>query len=87
MGDAHYRDCVIDDTRHQLPFGEAIMYLSGLAFAVCAVDYIVFSITTLYYIGYLILVAYVIFALKRYFSITRAYYICGNCGAKTASEG
>jgi hypothetical protein len=76
----------IDDTRHQLPFGEAIMYLSGLA-AVCAVDYIVFSITTLYYIGYLILVAYVIFALKRYFSITRAYYICGNCGAKLHRKG
>ncbi len=54
----------VDDIRHHLPLGETILYLGGLA-AVCAVDYVVFSITTLYYIGYPLLIAYIVFALKR----------------------
>jgi hypothetical protein len=54
----------IDDVRHHLPMGEAILYLGGLA-AVCAVDYVIFSITTLYYIGYPLLIAYFVFALYR----------------------
>ena len=54
----------VDDVRHHLPFGQAILYLGGLA-AVCAVDYVVFSVTTLYYIGYPLLIAYFVFALYR----------------------
>ena len=54
----------IDDVRHHLPFGQAILYLGGLA-AVCAVDYVVFSVTTLYYIGYPLLIAYYVFAIYR----------------------
>lgn len=54
----------VDDVRHHLPLGETILYLSGLA-AVCAVDYVVFSITTLYYIGYPLLIAYIVFAIHR----------------------
>ena len=54
----------IDDVRHHLPLGQAILYLGGLA-AVCAVDYVVFSVTTLYYIGYPLLIAYFVFALYR----------------------
>jgi len=54
----------VDDVRHFLPLGEAILYLFGLA-AVCAVCYVVFSVTTLYYIGYPLLIAYILFALYR----------------------
>ena len=54
----------VDDVYHRLPLGEAIMYLVGLA-AVCAVIYVVFSITTLYYVGYPLLIAYFYFAIKR----------------------
>jgi hypothetical protein len=54
----------VDDIRHHLPLGETILYLGGLA-AVCAVDYVVFSITTLYYIGYPLLIAYIAFAIHR----------------------
>lgn len=75
-----------DDVRHQLPLGEAVVYLCGLA-AVCAVDYIIFSLTTLYYIGYLLLVAYLYFALQRYFRYSRAGFYCGNCGAKLHEKG
>ena len=54
----------VDDVRHHLPLGGTILYLGGLA-AVCAVDYVVFSVTTLYYIGYPLLIAYVYFAIRR----------------------
>ena len=54
----------VDDVTKHLPLGSAVLYLGGLT-AVCAVDYVVFSITTLYYIGYPLLIAYFIFALRR----------------------
>ena len=54
----------VDDVRHHLPLGGTVLYLGGLA-AVCAVDYVVFSVTTLYYIGYPLLVAYIVFAIHR----------------------
>ncbi len=54
----------VDDVRHHLSFGESLLYLSGLA-AVCAVDYVIFSLTTLYYIGYPLLIVYMVFAIYR----------------------
>lgn len=53
----------VDDVTKKLPLGAAILYLSGLT-AVCAVCYVVFSITTLYYIGYPLLIAYYVFAIR-----------------------
>lgn len=75
----------LDDIRHILPAPQAILYTLGLA-AVCAIDYIVFSITTLYYIGYLLLIAYIWFALRRYFH-NRSYYYCGQCGRRLHKKG
>lgn len=54
----------VDDVTHQLPLGASILYLSGLG-AICAVCYVVFSITTLYYVGYPLLIAYYVFAFRR----------------------
>ena len=76
----------LDDIRHQLPFGEALLYIGGLA-AVCAVNYIVFSITVLYYVGYLLLTFYFYFALRNYYHNNRAHYVCGRCGAKLHKKG
>ena len=76
----------VDDVRRQLSWGEGVLYLGGLA-AVCAIDYIVFSITTLHYVGYLLLVAYVIFAVDRYLHVPHARYVCGNCGARLDHKG
>ena len=59
----------IDDMYHSLPLADAILYLIGLG-AICAVVYVVFSITTLYYIGYPLLIAYFYFAIKRVKSIS-----------------
>ena len=54
----------VDDVSKHLPLADSILYLGGLM-AICAVCYVVFSITTLYYIGYPLLLAYYYFALKR----------------------
>lgn len=77
---------VADSVRRMLQPTEALLYLSGLA-GVCALNYIIFSITTLYYIGYPLLVAYAYYAIKRYFCHTRCRYICGNCGARLKKKG
>jgi hypothetical protein len=76
----------VDDVRRQLPAGEALFYYLGLA-GVCAVCYVVFSVSTLYYIGYPLLVAYYVFALWQYFGHNRPRYLCGNCGQKLRSKG
>lgn len=55
----------VDEVHHRLPVGDGLLYMSGLA-GVCALDYIIFSVTTLYYIGYVILIAYVYFAIRAY---------------------
>lgn len=55
----------VDEVYHRLPRGEEILYLGGLA-SVCALDYIIFSVLTLYYIGYVLLVAYIWFAITTY---------------------
>lgn len=77
---------VADVLRHSLPAGQAVLYACGLA-AVCALNYIVFSILTLYYIGYALLAAYIVWAVRRYFRHSRQTYVCGNCGARLQRKG
>ena len=77
---------VLDEVRRLLPFTEAIFYLLGLG-ATCAVAYIVFSVFTLYYIGYPLLLAYIAFALWRYFRRPRPRYQCGRCGGLLYEKG
>lgn len=55
----------VDEVYHRLTFGEGLLYLGGLA-GVCALDYIIFSVLSLYYIGYVLLIAYIFFAIKAY---------------------
>ena len=76
----------VDDARHQLPAGEALLYTAGLA-AVCAFDYIVFSLNTLYYIGVPHFFVYLWYALRQYYRHSRYIYICGNCGALLRRKG
>ena len=54
----------IEDVTRHLSMGSAILYLGGLT-GICAFDYVVFSVGTLYYIGYPLLIAYYVFAIKR----------------------
>ena len=76
----------IDDVYHKLSPTAATLYLCRLA-AVCAANYIIFSITTLYYIGYAILIAYVYYAIRTYVRNNFYKYVCGNCGAKMNKKG
>lgn len=76
----------IDDVVRRLSPTDAMMYLFGLS-AVCAADYVLFSISTLYYIGYPLLVAYIVFAVLRYWKYSRSCFLCGNCGAEIQSKG
>lgn len=55
----------VDEVYHRLTFGEGLLYLGGLV-GVCALDYIIFSVLSLYYIGYVLLIAYIYFAIKAY---------------------
>jgi hypothetical protein len=77
---------VLDDVRRQLTPGPALFYCLGLS-GVCAVAYVVFSVSTLYYVGYPLLVAYYVFALTRYFRHSHARYQCGHCGAPLQAKG
>ena len=76
----------LSDVCRKLSTGQAILYLIGLA-AVCSVDYVVFSVLTLYYVGYPLLIVYMVFALWRYFRYSRPRYLCGNCGQPLRSKG
>lgn len=76
----------VDDIRRYLSLGETILYGLGLM-GVCAIDYVVFSISTLYYVGYPLLVLYVGFAVWRYVRCGRAVYVCGKCGASLREKG
>lgn len=76
----------IDDVRRLLKSGDAILYLSGLS-AVCAVNYIIFSVLTLYYIGYILLVVYIYYAFRMYLRRSSETYYCGNCGTRLHRKG
>ena len=76
----------VDDTFHHLEPMEAIIYLLGL-FGVCAFNYLFFSTVTHSFIGYLLLVAYIAFAVYQYITRIRSPYICGNCGKQIHSKG
>ena len=76
----------IDVVRTQLPFGDAVLYLSGLL-GVCAFNYIVFSLSTLLYIGYILLTAYFWFAIRKYIRASHCQLLCGNCGRPLRQKG
>ncbi len=76
----------VDDVANRLEPVEGLLYLCGLA-GVCAIGYVVFSITTLYYIGYPLLAAYIVFALWRYFRHAHYPFVCGNCGERMRRKG
>ena len=76
----------IDDIRRHLSSGEALFYCLGLA-GVCAVDYVIFSVSTLYYIGYLLLVAYIYLSFRKYLHHAYSPYLCGNCGRQLHQKG
>ncbi|MDO4932126.1 MAG: zinc ribbon domain-containing protein [Prevotellaceae bacterium] len=76
----------VEDIRHHLNLEDTILYLSGLV-GVCAIIYIIFSISTLYYIGYPLLILYCWYAISNYMRKFSQRYICGNCGKRIRKKG
>ena len=76
----------IDDIWRKLDPRAALFYLASLL-AVCAVNYILFSVSTLYYLGYPLLLAYILYAVRRYWRHSCVRYYCGNCGAELRHKG
>ena len=68
----------VEETFKNLSVVDAIPYLMGLM-VVCVLNYIFFTYTIPYYIGYLFLVVYVVFAFR---GISWGGYRCGACGHK-----
>ncbi len=75
----------VDDIRRHLSGGDALFYYLGLM-GVCAVCYVIFSISTLYYIGYPLLVVYASWAVGHYLR-NRTNFYCGHCGHRIHSKG
>lgn len=76
----------LDDIWRRLPISQAILYVCGLC-AVCASLYIIFSVLTLYYIGYPLLLLYILYAIRQYRRSQPRNYICGSCGAEMIEKG
>lgn len=76
----------VDDVIRKLPTADAVLYLCGLA-AVSGVIYVAFTVSTLYYVGYVLLPVYAFFSLARYKLHSYQRYICGNCGAEMSHKG
>lgn len=76
----------LDEILRCLNAAEAVLYTLSLV-AILAVLYIVFSISTLYYVGYPLAVIYTIAAVCQYVRRHRANYQCARCGARMHSRG
>lgn len=69
---------VVDEVRRQPDLGDRLSYLTSLG-GVCVVLYLVFTLTTPLYIGYPLLVAYWIFAIRQYYRHRPTHLVCGVC--------
>lgn len=77
---------VVDEVRRQPNIDDNISYLFTLT-AVCVVLYLVFTLTTPFYIGYVLLVAYWIFAIRQYWLHQPSHLVCGVCGKSIPKPG
>jgi len=75
-----------DDVRRQLRLPDSLVYCLGLA-GVCAFNYTIFSVSTLYYVGYPLLAIYVAFALWKHWRHGRSRFVCGHCGEPLKEKG
>ena len=77
---------VVEEMRRQDDLGDRLWYLSSLA-GVCMVLYLVFTLTTPYYIGYPLLFAYWVFAIRQYWIHRPTHMLCGFCHKAILHKG
>lgn len=76
----------VDDVGHKMGWGDAVPYLFSLL-GMMTVVYLVQAVATYIYIGYPLLVAYIIFAYIKYRGNRLYKYVCGRCGHKLRHKG
>ena len=76
----------LDDVRRCLPLPDAVLYTLSLL-AVMGFLYLLFSLATQHFLGYLLLMLYAVFAVVRYCRRHRGRYRCGLCGAPLHALG
>lgn len=76
----------LDDLFHQVRVEAALFYALGLLSS-CIILYLFFTYTTYYYVGYVCLSAYAVWAFRRIRRTSRYKFCCGYCGAKMKSKG
>ncbi len=74
------------EIRRCLRTTDAILYTLSLV-AFMALLYVVFSLSALYYAGYILLPAYAAVAVVQYWRRHRARYLCGHCGTSLHALG
>lgn len=77
---------VVDELRRQADLGDNLAYMASLG-GVCMVLYLVFTLTTPLYIGYLLLIAYWAFAIRKYWMNQPSHLLCGICGKSIPQKG
>lgn len=77
---------VVDETRRQRDLGDNLSYLASLG-GVCMILYLVFTLTTPYYIGYALLIAYWTYAIRQYVRHKPSHLVCGMCGRSIQGPG
>ncbi len=76
----------IDVIYKLLPFTQATIYIAEII-ALAMVNYLVFTATTYFYLGYPLLIAYLFFATRHYFTHYFLPYTCPTCGARLQRKG
>lgn len=77
---------VVDEIRRQPDLGDNLSYLASLG-GMCMVLYLLFTLTTPIYIGYILLVAYWAFAIRQYLRHQPSHLLCGVCGKPIPKRG
>jgi hypothetical protein len=77
---------LIDDIRHKTTTFNGIVYIIEII-GTAMIVYLVSSWSTIFYIGYLIVPAFVAFCIIFYFKKIRCKYTCGKCGKKIREKG
>ena len=77
---------VVDELRRQPDLGDRLAFLTSLG-GVCMVLYLVFTLTTPLYVGYPLLVAYWVFAIRQYLLHQPTHLLCGVCHHAIPGEG
>jgi len=77
---------MVVDVYHNLYFLSGITYVLEML-GVSMLSYLLISVLTLYYVGYLVLLAYIVALLWIYFRHVRCRFVCGHCGHSMRQKG